>query len=227
MRKIGAIIPVFSNMDTIGQFLKQISNLDKVIFLYQGKPWPDYVKQHGCVSSSDGTYEFIIKYAGIHPNIEIYTVNVPVEADWHRVDKLWNAGIPYVLDCDIVLKLDVDYFFSPDDWELLISYIRSTSNDCYYFDFRFPYVTNYYVTGSLEYGVNDSDGFQIIAFDPKSRLSYENIYPAKTPIEICKELPNIRLHHLRGWKPKYTQKFIESNFNNFCSAPQEIKNLFL
>lgn len=227
MKKIGAIIPVFSNKDYIRPFIRQVAPfVDKVIFLSHKLAWPDYVVEHGCPPVTDGTYDIIREEMKKYSNIEMHDIDESVEPSFQRTPGLWNAGLKFVQDCDLVMKLDADYFFTAEDWNRIMQFLRTSEYDTYFLSFLPDTVTNYYVTGSFEYGVDDSDGFQILAFDPHQALSHENVHPGKRQCHLEAELPGIHLHHLRGWKPKYTKQLVESIWKTFKRAPQSVIDLF-
>lgn len=224
MRKIGAIIPVFAAKDFIRAFLRQCSYIDKIVFLTHDNVWEDYVLEHGSPSAQDETPDIIRESMKTDPRIEFHHVKIPNDK-WKRAPFHWNAGLPFVQDCDIVLRLDIDYFMSQEDWKKAIDYIRTTRFDAYTIDFSPKTTTNYYVTGSFDYGLDDSDGVIVLAFNTRYPLEHEQNTTGETR-RLDEAVPGIKLHHLRGWKPRYNKEWADSLEKKWTSAPQEIKDYF-
>lgn len=184
----------------------------------QPGPLKQYQEEHGIGEEPDRSQELI---ESLFPKVEVYTG----QGHAYFGAALFNEILPYVQDCDIVLKLDPDILFSLKDWNTLISFIRETDHDAYYYNYK-ACTINYYGTGHYEWGVMDADEQrELIAFAPQRNLGDVLEYKADNPTTV----PCVMGHHLRGWnKPKsftadwervYPQ--LADKYGGFITLPQE------
>lgn len=221
MRKIGALNYNWNQ----GLFIKQhldmiVPVVDRTLVVLEQKPLIQYAKEHDC-TKKDNSEEIVKNYKGVEW-VEGY-----YEGEF-GADYL-NRGLKLMQDCDIVIRLDTDMFLTEKDLHRFVDFIRNTDYDCYRLDWA-PYVVNYYVTGSGEYGVYDSlEEKQPMAISPKLSFSLGIAYPAENPYTI--QWDDFRIHHLRGWRKKFPDGWQESKqakdlikeYGEFVQLPDELK----
>jgi hypothetical protein len=225
--KIGSLTPLWNQEPFVTSHFEMLSKLDKNVVLMANAPLPDYNSDHGYSEQADRTLDLIRKF----PKVEIYesTYHGPFCCD------LYNEGLQYLQDCDIVFRLDPDMFMFDKDWEMWISFIRSNPEiDCYRVNFS-KCTINYYK--DFDHGLQDAQEFDVLAFNPHKQLIQVLDYPARNPYII--NWNNWMIHHFRGWnKPKSVTKDWENSdyakevfplYNNngdWFHCPQEIKDKF-
>lgn len=196
-RKIGAIVPIWNQQLFIKPHFTMLSKLDKIVVLMQKRPLPNYHKEHGYSTKSDYSEYLIRKF---FPQVEIHESTYPEGKEFGA--DLYNEGLKYVQDCDIVFRLDPDMFFEDEVWDNFIWFVRNSSFDCYRFNFA-KYSVNYYKTWEYSFGLKDAKEFDPLAFNPK--------YPLATPHgsfeyphgnEVVIKYPDIQMTHFRGWNKK-------------------------
>lgn len=199
MRRIGTITPVWNQELFIKPHFEMLSKLDKNVVLLAKQPLPDYRDQHGYDTRPDLS-EHILRTQ--FPNVKIYesTYNGPFGCE------LYNEGLKYVQDCDIVLRLDVDMLFTDKMWKWFIDYIRFSTYDSYRVDFN-KNTINYYITGDYSHGLKDAQEFDVLGFNPKIPFEPVLNYPMENCHVFEKPADEIIFHHFRGWnKPKSVPK---------------------
>ena len=199
-RKIGSITPIWNQELFLKPHFEMLSKLDKNVVLLHERPLPDYHKEHGYSTKPDLSEKILRKY---FPNVEIYKSEYPEGKEFGA--DIYNEGLKYVQDCDIVFRLDPDMFFEDQVWDDLLSYIQNTNYDYYQMDFAQDSI-DYYETGKYSFGVKDAKEMDPLAFSPKYELTnphgtFEWAWGNETIIKF----PGFFCHHFRGWnKPKST-----------------------
>lgn len=193
-RKIGSITCNWNGENLIIPHLKMLRSggIDKSIVLQGTAPWDDYKKEHGISSKPDRSEQLIREK---FPEIKIYS------ACQNKYDaKLYNQGFDILSDCDIVLRLDSDMFFTKKDWEIFLIFINSTEFDSYRMNFKRDSI-NYYMSWDYDHGLRDALEFDPLAVNPKHKLQNLVDYPMENCIIM--KFSDWACHHLRGWnKPK-------------------------
>lgn len=228
-RKIGAIIPLWNQELFIKPHLDMLTRgVDRILVLSQGGPLPNYHKEHGYSVKKDRSEDIIRHY---FPQVEIVESAFP----WQTMDfsaPLYNEGLVQMKDCDIVFRLDPDMFWIDEDWDKLISFVRSTDFDCYRMKFATDSV-NYYMTGDYDHGLKDAREYDPLLVSPKNLFQEILDYPDDN---MCILDLGIMCHHFRCWnKPKSTgPDWVERPFlkdalkaygdnGKFWKCPEEIK----
>lgn len=223
------MIPIWNQEIFIRPFFKQLSSLDKVVALIATKPLLQYSDQHGYSDTPDNSEKILREE---FPKVELY----PSTHEGMFGCGLYNEGLKYVQDCDIVLRLDPDMLFTTKDWITFIDFIRNTDHDCYRMDFAKCSV-NYYMTWDFDHGLKDAKEHDPLGVSPKKPYTGVLDYEAEREIEI--KWDDWTCHHFRGWnKPKsvgkdwvkseYAKEAFEKYSDNgrWYSAPQEIQDLW-
>jgi hypothetical protein len=199
-RKIGSITPIWNQGLWIKPHFEMLSSLDKNVVLMHKRPLPNYHKEHGYSIEPDNSEELLRKE---FPKVEIYEAIYPEGQEFGP--DIYNEGLKYLQDCDIVFRLDPDMFFEDQAWKDLLDYIRNTTYDCYKMDFANDSM-NYYMTGDFDHGLKDAKEMDPLAFNPKNRLIWgEHGFDCNTENSTIIKFPGFFCHHFRGWnKPKST-----------------------
>lgn len=208
-RKIGSITPIWNQEMWIKPHFKMLSKLDKNVVIIHKRPLPNYKNEHGYSDVPDKSEEIL---RSEFPNVEIYYSEYPEGKEFGA--DIYNEGLKYLQDCDIVFRLDPDMFFEDQVWEDLLSYVQNTTYDCYRMDFSNDSI-NYYMTGDFEHGLRDAQEMDPLAFNPKYKLDTpiitENgestfyMFQYSHGNETIVKFPGFLCHHFRGWnKPKST-----------------------
>jgi hypothetical protein len=209
MRKIGSFTPIWNQEMWIKPHFEMLSKLDRnVVFLHE-RPFPNYEKEHGYSIIPDLS-ETILRTQ--FPNVEIYESHYPQGKEFGA--DVYNEGMQFLRDCDIVFRLDPDMFFEEKVWDDFLKYIQETDFEAYRMDFNQQSV-NYYMTNDFEHGLKDAQEFDPLALNPKYRLETPVVlhngkrmvsqfqYPHGNDVVI--DFPGFFCHHFRGWnKPKST-----------------------
>lgn len=182
-----------------------LSKLDFNLVAIHRKPLPSYHKEHGYSNRPDRSEELLTKY---FPNVKIVESTYPAHMDFRA--ELYNEGLALLQDYDIVFRLDPDMFWTKENWDKMIDYIRNTDFNAYRMDFH-PDSVNYYMTGDFDHGLKDAWEHDVLAVNPNYPFKviedegsiqvlgwpYGNDTFFKWDGFIC--------HHFRGWnKPKST-----------------------
>jgi len=244
-RKIGSLTPIWNQEMWIVPHFDMLEPLDKKVVLLQKQPLPNYHKEHGYSLKKDLS-EHLLK---VHfPDVEIYPSRFPEGLEFQA--DLYNDGLEYVEDMDIVFRLDPDMFFTDEVWKTLLEYIKTSNHDCYHMLFDRDSI-NYYMTGDFEHGLKDARELDVLAWNPQRALTKREWQDANNPgVTLHSDLtcpwdthhfiqfPGFLCHHFRGWnKPRSTPnpgwalrpetfELLEKygNGGQFYKTPLEIKN---
>lgn len=198
VRKIGSVTPIWNQELWIKPHFEMLSKLDKNVVLLHERPLPNYHKEHGYSIEPDLSEKILREQ---FPNVEIYKSEYPEGKEFGA--DIYNEGLKYVQDCDIVFRLDPDMFFEETVWGNLLKHIQETEYDCYHMNFPKGSV-NYYMTGDFEHGLMDAQEFDPLAFSPKFELE-EVLRCSSTKGHYIFSPQDYFCHHFRGWnKPKST-----------------------
>jgi hypothetical protein len=208
MKKIGSITVVWNGEDFIGPHMDMLSVLDKNVVVLGRKPWANYQAEYGLSATPDRTRDILLEK---YPNVVIVDDNVG-----EFKAELYNQALSHLKDCDIVFKLDVDQFFTKQDFKRLLDFIQGNSYDCYRLNYE-KCSTAYSVIGRFDTGIKNEKEHEVIAFNPDKELIGLTDYRAQNPYEI--EWDDFSAHHFRGWKPNVTN----SPQDAILQCPQEIK----
>ena len=196
-RKIGTITPIWNQELFIKPHFEMLSQLDRNIVLMQPGPLPQYANEHGYSRRPDLSRSILEMY---FPKVEIYDGNFPTTIDFAA--ELYNEGLSYMDDCDIVLRLDPDMLWTKKDWNAFVDLLRTTDFDCYRMDFAKDSI-NYYMTGDFDHGLKDAQEMDPLAVDPRNQFTGVLDYTGNKETVI--KIPGWTCHHFRGWqKPKST-----------------------
>lgn len=201
MRKVGALTPIWNQELFIKPHYDMLkkAGLDRYVVLMQPGPLPQYYKEHGYAKKSDLSKTILEDY---FPEIEVYDSNFPSTEEFSC--GLYNEGLEMMQDCDIVLRLDPDMFWTEKDFKAFIDYIRSTEYNCYRMDFRKQSI-NYYMTGDFSHGLKDAQEIDPLAVNPKHFFTGILDYEVPIAEQRVMDIPGWMCHHFRGWqKPKST-----------------------
>lgn len=229
MRKVGAIVPLWNQEIFIRPHFRMLLSLDKIVVMLQNGPLADYHDQHGYKVEEDNSEKILREE---FPSVEIHRSTQHVG---QFGSELFNEILPLVQDCEIVFKLDPDMLLNKKDWKRLVDFIRSGSHDCYRLNYQ-DCTTNYYMTGDFDHGLRDAREGDIIAFDPRKRLTGILDYDSSNSYMISWE--DFMVHHFRGWnKPKSTPKewinspnaqiALKEGGGTWLSCPPEIRDMFI
>lgn len=245
MRIIGSLTPVWNQEMWILPHFKMLSELNKNVVLLQERPLPNYFKEHGYSAKPDLSEHLLQKH---FPEVEIYPSRFEEGREFGA--DLYNDGLEYVQDCDIVFRLDPDMFFTDEVWKTLITHIQESEYNCYHMKFDTDSI-NYYMTGDFEHGLKDAQEVDALAWNPKRKLRYLEWADPNMPGIVqhadlaCPwdkhhfiDFPGFMCHHFRGWnKPKSTPnpawglrpetfELVEAygNSGEFYLTPLEIEN---
>lgn len=215
--KIGALVTVYNHELFIEAYLNMISKyVDKIVILFQKESNPQYVKEHFVDTKKDNTESICRNYINKFNNIEFYETSLTCM----NFEDLNNEGARYMKDCDIVLRIDPDCFFTDSDFIKLIDFIKNNNYDQYRLDFSKNSI-NYYVIGRFDRGTMDAiECREIIAFNPNVGYSYID-----TGRSYIINWDGFMMHHFRGWKKSATLHMYNDD-RNWITAPQEIINKF-
>lgn len=228
-RKIGVLEPVWNQKPFVYPHFKQLieAGVDKIVVLKGKAPLPQYSDEHGYSFIEDNTFKIINKH---FPQIEIY------DSTYYGMfgAPLYNEGLKYVQDMDIVLTLDTDMLFTKKDITHMIDFIRNSNYDCY----RLNYVKNsinYYK--DFDHGLMDAREMDPRAINPQYKYEWVLNYPHGK--QYVMEWEGFMCHHFRGWnKPKsitsdwentdYAKEAFSKYSNNgdWFRCPKEIKDMF-
>jgi len=230
-RRIGALTPVWNQELFIKPHYDMLTEagLDRYVVLMQKGPLPNYQKEHGYGIYPDLSRQIIEEY---FPQVEIYEGNYPTTIEFSG--GLYNEGLEMMEDCDIVLRLDPDMFWTKKDFTAFIDYIRKTDFDCYRMDFRKNSI-NYYMTGDFNHGLKDAQEVDPLGVNPHFKFTGVLDYKVPIPKQKVIDIPDWMCHHFRGWqKPKSTpsgwDKMVSKEYimefgnrDKWFSCPDEIK----
>lgn len=217
--KIGAYLCVYNHEVFVEKSLTMLSKyVDKIVVVIQNKSNPSYAIEY--LATKDNT-ENLVKNFKFKDFQYYYTDLTGLE-----FEKVNTFAADRMLDCDVVIRLDPDQFFTKEDMEKLIYQIKSNKSNYYRFSLKDNSI-NYYVMNRFYYGLKDAqEEHEIIAFDP--RLGY---HLQDTGSFFIKD---VMMHHLRGWKKNVTEEFIikfqkdnRDTCGDFITAPLEIINKFI
>lgn len=233
MRKIGSITPIWNQELWIKPHFDMLSKLDKNVVLLHERPLPSYHKEHGYAVKPDLSEKILREQ---FPNVEIYKSEYPEGKEFGP--DIYNEGLKYLQDCDIVFRLDPDMFFEDEIWDQLIKHVRETEYNCYHMDFANDSV-NYYMTGDFDHGLKNAQELDPLAFSPKITLNdVEGAIICDVVKHSLIKLDGFFCHHFRGWnKPKSTpnpewkkSKFAQESFQlysddgSWYECPQAIRD---
>lgn len=200
-KRIGSVTPIWNQELWIKPHFEMLSKLDKNVVLLHERPLPNYHKEHGYGVEPDLSEKLIRE---MFPRVEVYKSYYPEGKEFGA--DIYNEGLQYLKDCDIVFRLDPDMFFEDQVWEDLLDCIQNTDFECYRMDFSQDSM-NYYMTGDFDHGLKDAQEFDMLAFNPEYELTDlpdgTLAYPHGNDTIIG--FPGFFCHHFRGWnKPKST-----------------------
>lgn len=229
--KIGSCTPLWNQELFLKPHFEMLSKgVDRSIVLMQKGPLPSYKREHGYSSTPDLSKIIIEDY---FPEVEVYDSTYNNLLDFGS--ELYNEGLALMDDCDIVLRLDPDMFFTDDDFQKFIEFIHKKKADCFQMDFRRDSI-NYYMTGDFDHGLKDAQEDDALAINPKIFFKGILDYPSENKKVI--DIPNWTCHHFRGWnKPKsfypnwassvvsneYKNQFWDKKNRDWYHCPKEIR----
>lgn len=227
MKKIGSFTPIWNQEIFLKPHFEMLSKLDRNVVILQNHALGNYA-QHGIGTEPDRSKKILKTY---FPNVEIYRTTRNVT---EFGAELYNEGLAMMQDCDLVLRLDPDMYFTEKDFNSLLEVLQTTDFNCYRMDFKKDSI-NYYMTWDYEHGLKDAYEMDPLVVNPKYFFTGVLDYPDKAQVNI--NIPDWVCHHLRGWnKPnsvhsnwaslESTRKAFSEYSNNgkWYVVPDEIKN---
>lgn len=215
-KRIGALIPVWNQEKFISQHIRMLRGVDKIVVLLEQEPLGAYQREHNYGLEKDETEEIVKSL----PNVEWHIGNYRGEFSCG----LFNEGLEYVKDCDMVIKLDPDCFFTDSDWDRLINHIHENNHDCYKINCQTNSI-NYYITNRFDFGVRDGmEPAEVYIFNPKKPLTGITAYDAENPCLIDESWGDFTMHHFKGWKKSAIESILNVVLKDYkrYTAPQEI-----
>jgi len=204
-RRIASFTPFWNQELWINPHFDMLSKLDFNLVAMHREPLPSYHKEHGYSRKPDRSEELLKKY---FPNVKMIESDYPASMDFRA--ELFNEGLALLQDYDIVFRLDPDMFWTAENWDKMLDYIRSTNFDAYRMDFA-PDSINYYMTGDFDHGLKDAKEHDVLAVNPKKPFQYIEDEFSVQPLawdygnETFFKFPGFMCHHFRGWnKPRST-----------------------
>ena len=185
VHNIAALIVAYNEEEYIQQTIEQwVGLVDRVLVLISVKPWKGE-------PNPDNT-EQIAKATGVEV----------IKQDWKNEEEQRNWGLARLYDYRIIMT-DVDEFYTLEDREKIIDFIKNTNEICG----RPEKVITYW---KKDYILDPPDVHKpVIYFDPKSIKASVH----RDPIEVCKRtlvewqpIIPVTLHHMSWSKPDHKIK---------------------
>lgn len=184
--KIGTVTLNWNREKYLVPHLRQFVGIDRSIVLQAEGPWISRASLED--TEEDLSVHTVQKYL---PNVEIYRIKY-TEFD----SGILNSAVSKMQDCDMVLKLDSDMFFTKKDWKKLIDFIKGKTHECYRLNYN-KHSVNY---GADWLGVINEHERDIIAFSPKSCFTDILSYQSNAPCYTIDGWKDFTVHHIRGGK---------------------------
>lgn len=234
-RSVGALVLNWNQSHLIEPHINMLKKqVDHIKFLQTNRPLKVYEREHGYSKVEDNSIEVVNK---LFPEIEVHRIKVEDDDESMMFSSLWNQGLELMKDYDMVLKLDLDQFFTDEDFEKFINIIRKSDHKNIALDWSRNSI-NYYL--DLDHGLMDQSEKDPLAVDPNYAFGPLLQYPHDKAIWNT----DVIMHHLRNFKPWVTQDWVDGiepspygiysldllkryGYNgDWFTAPKEIKNKF-
>jgi len=226
--RIASITCIFENEFFIKPHFNMISSLDENIVLIGRKPFKEYFNA-GFVSSTPDNSEKIIRE--LYPKAHIV---------YHDFDSfcgnLLNLGLSKAreLNCDMIIKLDVDMLLIKKDWSTFIQKVKESNHDCISLDYH---KHTFVYKGDFEHGIECSIfpcGNDPIALKTTHSFIQDGLAIRTTGTQSTTDSSygnDFMIHHFTQFFRKdiiEERKRVESlpGFTKWLSAPLEIMDMF-